>query len=359
MTKSNMKSFSKDEYDKSEDSDKEIMVINRMLKSKIFLQSNNNNNNNYINKKIIKRSTNIYNTKENFDKNKQNANKLKKSLNFQSKKIENEFHENLSLKDKQNCIKKLEKINIKKKKETENKDLNKNENKFKGNEKSENDKCDKLNSFKEMESISKINDNCINHNNAKNCITNKSFEKTNDKIIDQQNNCNNNEKGVNKNLYKIDENNNFNNSYSYDKIVEGLGYDYKKKKEENNIESTSYINIKQNNDYCIEENIEEKDYYLNKNYIYESSKCIYLQKKNNNIIINEDNSSVIKYDEFELEEINNELERIIEEENYIQEQILHLTDKELELAIKIKKSQHSKKLLEKENTKKECEEYIE
>ncbi|CRH00016.1 conserved Plasmodium protein, unknown function [Plasmodium relictum] len=358
-------SFSKDEYNISEDSDKEIMVINRMLKSKIFFQSNNNNNN--MNRKIIKKSTSICNTKEKFDKNKQNTYKLRKSLNNQFKKVENELYRNTTLKYEQNSFKKLEKINFKKVTENtkkknkieKNSDLNKNEYKIKGNEKSEIDKCDNLYMDTELVSKIEINNKCMNHNNVKNNITNNSFDKMEDRTIKQHNNCNNNEKEIGENIYKINQNNNFNYSYSYDITKKNLENNYMGKNEENNVENSSDKNIEQNINCCIEGNIEEKYYHLNNSNIYESNKNTCLQNKNENILINEVDSSMIKYDEFELEEINKELEGIIEEENNIQEQIIHLTNKELDIAIQIRKIKHNQIFMEKENEKKEYEQCIE
>lgn len=64
-----------------------------------------------------------------------------------------------------------------------------------------------------------------------------------------------------------------------------------------------------------------------------------------------DSTSVIKYDDFELNEINEELNKIIEEERIIQEQILRLTDRELELLMQRNKKRNQKKIRERQKQK--------
>ncbi|CAA9988168.1 conserved Plasmodium protein, unknown function [Plasmodium knowlesi strain H] len=59
-------------------------------------------------------------------------------------------------------------------------------------------------------------------------------------------------------------------------------------------------------------------------------------------------SPVIKYDQFELYEIDREIEKITEEENKIQEKLIYLTNQELDLVIKMKQMRGARMLSQKE-----------
>ncbi|CAI7720429.1 hypothetical protein PVIIG_04382 [Plasmodium vivax India VII] len=59
-------------------------------------------------------------------------------------------------------------------------------------------------------------------------------------------------------------------------------------------------------------------------------------------------SPVIKYDQFELHEIDRELEKITEEENKIQEKLIYLANQELDIAIKMKQLRAARLLSQKE-----------
>ncbi|EUD65602.1 hypothetical protein C922_04108 [Plasmodium inui San Antonio 1] len=61
----------------------------------------------------------------------------------------------------------------------------------------------------------------------------------------------------------------------------------------------------------------------------------------------EASSPVIKYDQFELYEIDNEIEKITEEENKIQEKLIYLSNQELDIAIKVKQMRAARLLSQK------------
>ncbi|CDU18123.1 conserved Plasmodium protein, unknown function [Plasmodium yoelii] len=285
------------EFEKSSDSDKEISVVNRTIKSKIFMSldkdiKNNNKNSTSKNKygnnspKLIQGS--IQKAKkideaEFTEKNKTlpSSNKLSSSL-YLAKKSEKSFI------PKKNTI---------------------------------------INESGILDTIKKSDDNCLE--SKCNIYETKSIgikketyrHKNNGELEYSENNAH----------HKLD------NSISQSKIDE-----YNNGSDEHFTENYSYNNLTENNNsyyYPL------KDYKIShqsndNNYIYSINKNCVLKNEPNN----DTNSEVIKYGKFELDEINKELEKIIEEENDIHEKLIYLTNKELDITLKVKQKNNEKNL---------------
>ncbi|KEG02081.1 conserved Plasmodium protein, unknown function [Plasmodium vinckei vinckei] len=264
------------ELEKSSDSDKDILVVNRTIKSKIFLSLD----------KDIKN-----NSKNNTSKNKYRNNfpKLIQGSTQKAKKIDvAEFTKNNKALPSSNEL-------------TSSLDLTKK------NEKSFISKNNTIiNESEILDTIKKEDGNCLKekcslYETKSIGIKNKMYRHKNSVELNHS---------ENNTHHKLD------NSISQPKINEyNNGFD------EKFTENYSYINLTQNNSNC---------YYSLKNYST-------LHQTNDNT-----NSETIKYGAFELDEINKELEKIIEEENDIHEKLIYLTNKELDITLKAKQKNNEK-----------------
>ncbi|SCM20844.1 conserved Plasmodium protein, unknown function [Plasmodium chabaudi adami] len=283
------------ELEKSSDSDKEILVVNRTIKSKIFLSLD----------KDIKN-----NSKNNTSKNKYGNNfpKLVQGSTQKAKKFdEAEFTKKNKVLGSSNEL-------------TASLDLTKK------NEKpfiSKNNTI--INESEILDTIKKEDGNCLKEKCS--LYETKSIGIKN-KTYRHKNNVELNHSGNNAH-HKLD------NSISQPKINEyNNGFD------ENFTENYSYSNLTQNNNNCY---YSLKSYNMlhqpnDNNYIYSVNKnCVFKNDSNN-----DPNSEIIKYGNFELDEINKELEKIIEEENDIHEKLIYLTNKELDITLKAKQKNNEK-----------------
>ncbi|CAD2091406.1 conserved Plasmodium protein, unknown function [Plasmodium vinckei lentum] len=282
------------ELEKSSDSDKEIFVVNRTIKSKIFLSLD----------KDIKN-----NSKNNTSKNKYGNNfpKLAQGSTQKAKKFDvAEFAKNNKALPPSNEL-------------TSSLDLTKK------NEKPFISKNNTIINESEILDTIKKEDDCLKE--KCNLYETKSIGIKN-KTYRHKNSVELNHSG-NNTRHKLD------NSISQPKINE-----YSNVFDENFTENYSYINLTQNNSNC---------YYPLKNYstLHRSNDNNYIYSINKNCVFknepNDDNNSeIIKYGEFELDEINKELEKIIEEENDIHEKLIYLTNKELDITLKVKQKNNEK-----------------
>ncbi|KYN98784.1 hypothetical protein PGSY75_1114600 [Plasmodium gaboni] len=316
------------ECEKSQDSDDEIMVVNRKIKSKIYLTPDKKKKNEVKNNHQVKKMyTNIFQSNDNINNKGTNLRSIKNMSSFHAHNKDNKLNKNVTSiimdqKDKN--------------------DMNKSSKKKHSNKTT-------------FENIMKKEINKLEYDNKKVDICEQNVEK-------KENELNNNKIYISDDIKKEVVKNNHNNNYSGDHNIIN---EIKNKNIKNNINdyNTSYgeiineENVKcgQNNStkYVNEQN--HNNFYYNSEKNKDDSYTL-----NDNISTNEDNSyiniqssSLIKFDDFALEEINKELEKIIEEENDIQEKLIYLTDKELDITIKLKNIKHKKNIQEIENKKKE------
>ncbi|SBT35063.1 conserved Plasmodium protein, unknown function [Plasmodium ovale wallikeri] len=377
-------SYPKEEEDleKSDDSDKQILVVNRMIKSKIFLDSSQSSKNNVNNRIIKRKNTNIsHNAAEKIIQNRktQTGILMKNTLtSSQIKNAEKEMHKShtaLTTKNNKIMIKSEKKDNIKMVQNVRKK--NNSENKA---ERDKNSETNILRSEKQHNSIGMesnffteiINSICVDSSsNTDACVPTHAITTERDnsptravggKIIDQRGSGTYTQ-AMNKIQHLSKINQNYDPIYpnSHDTGNQMAPMKYGNSCEETYTENYSCENvIKQSNhlDYTVDEQMEERNSHLDNNYIYEfnQNNNSYDKKEDTYVReLNEEATSVIKYGEFELYEINEELEKIIEEENSIQEQLIYLTNKELDIDLKIKQKKHRKIIAEKDGQKKKVE----
>ncbi|CXI44969.1 conserved Plasmodium protein, unknown function [Plasmodium berghei] len=291
--------FSNDpnEFEKSSNSDKEISVVNRTIKSKIFLSLDNdikNNNKNSTSKnkygnncpKLVQGS--IQKTKKFDEAEFTEKNKVLPSLNQLSSSLY------LTKKNEKSFIPKNNTI---------------------------------ISEYEILDTIKKADDNCLE---AKCSIYETKSIRIKKETYRHKNNAEleNNENNTH---HKLD------NSISQSKIDE-----YSNGSDENFTENYSYNNLTENNNnyYYSLKNYNIFHQSNDNNYIYSINKnCVFKKEPNSDT-----NSEVIKYGKFELDEINKELEKIIEEENDIHEKLIYLTNKELDITLKLKQKNNKQNL---------------
>ncbi|SOV77999.1 conserved Plasmodium protein, unknown function [Plasmodium sp. gorilla clade G3] len=319
------------ECEKSQDSDDEIMVVNRKIKSKIYLTSDEKKKNEVKNNHQVKKMhTNMFQSNDNINNKSTNFRSIKNMSSFHVPNKDYKLNKNITSiimdqKDKNN-------MNKSSKKKHENKTA--------------------------FENIMKKGINKLESDDNKVDIYEQNVER-------KENGLNNNEIYISDDIKKEVVKNNHNNNCSGDDNIN----ENKNKNSNNNNYYTSYgeiinhENVKCGQNNCIKEVNEQKQ----NNFYYNSETNIddsYTLKDNistnkDNSYINTQSSSLIKFDDFAIEEINKELEKLIEEENDIQEKLIYLTDKELDITIKLKNIKHKKNIQETENKKKEYQgEYL-
>ncbi|SBT71244.1 conserved Plasmodium protein, unknown function [Plasmodium malariae] len=376
-----------EEYEKSDDSDKHIMVVNRKIKSQIFFEPHNKKNIKDMNNKMIikKKKTNICHEpigdfKHN--KSKQIGNMLTKNTSNPSnfKNAEKVLQKSsTSLIVKQNKIMNKSGINDNIKMEENIRNKNNLQNNVEAHDKQENDtigkKTDESDKCMDLHFSSEImNSTCANYCILEtNAIADAHSDKikyrdpndmTEGKIIGDKDDNSHYNKEINKiqNHNRAKQIDNSNDFCSYEIASQHVLQECKKTRREiceevceevydkEHEEWYAYTNvIKQHNHYhydYIDEKVEEKRFHMNNNYIYKKNKNNYVDREKEYTFINKTNEntdSVIKYEEFELDEINKELEQIVEEENRIQEKLIYLSNKEKIKAIQITGNHMKKK----------------
>ncbi|SBS83479.1 conserved Plasmodium protein, unknown function [Plasmodium ovale] len=373
-------SYSKEEEDleKSDDSDKQILVVNRMIKSKIFLDSSQSSKNNVNNRIIKRKNTNIsHNAAEKIIQNRKTQTGILMKSTLTSSQIKNaekemqRSHTSLTTKNNKIMNKSEKKDNIKmvqnvrKKNNSENKaEMDRNsETNILRSEKHHNSIGMESNFFAEI-----INSICVDSSsNTDACVPKYAITTEWDnaptgamgsKIINQRG-SGSYKKVMNKiqHLSKINQNYGPTYPYSHDTGNQMIAMKYGNSCEETYTENYSCENvIKQSNHLgnTVDEQMDGRISHLDNDYIYEFNQNNHSYDKKEDTYVrepNEDTTSVIKYGEFELYEINEELEKIIEEENSIQEQLIYLTNKELDIDLKIKQKKHRKIVAEKDGQK--------
>ncbi|EWC75986.1 hypothetical protein C923_03332 [Plasmodium falciparum UGT5.1] len=318
------------ECEKSQDSDDEIMVVNRKIKSKIYLTPDKKKKNEVKNNHEIKKmyTNNTFQSNDNMHSKGTNIRSIKNLSSIHVHNKDYKLNKNVTSiimdqKDKND-------INRSSKKKHENKTA--------------------------FESIMKKGINTLESNEKKVDIYEQNVET-------KENESSNNEIYISDDIKKEVHKNNHNNNYSRDDNIN------QNKSNNNKNYYTSYGEIihdenvkcgQNNNTKDVNEQKKKNFYYnseTNKDDSYTLNHNISTIKDNN--YINTQSSSLIKFDDFALEEINKELEKLIEEENDIQEKLIYLTDKELDITIKLKNIKHKKNIQEIENKKKEYQgEYL-
>ncbi|SPJ10896.1 conserved Plasmodium protein, unknown function [Plasmodium sp. DRC-Itaito] len=317
------------ECEKSQDSDDEIMVVNRKIKSKIYLTPDKKKKNEIKNNHQVKKMyTNTFQSNDNINNKGTNICSIKNMSSFRIHNKDYKLNKNAT----SNIMDQTDKndMNRSGKKKHENKTafesvMKKGINKLESDEK-------KVDIY---EQNVEIKENELNNNEIyiSDDIKKEAVKNNRNNNYSRDDNINENKSSNNKNYYT-----------SYGEII----YDENVKCGQNN--TTKHVNEQKHNNYYYNSEANKDDSYtLNDN--------ISIIKDNS--YINTQNSSLIKFDDFALEEINKELEKLIEEENNIQEKLIYLTDKELDITIKLKNIKHKKNIQEIENKKKEYQdEYL-
>ncbi|GAW80916.1 hypothetical protein, conserved [Plasmodium gonderi] len=364
-----------DDDEKSDDSDKQIVVVNRKIKSKIFLDSNRGRKSDMSNERSVnqtnsttskKKDTHICDNsllvqiiKRNNFKTGGGGTLLKKAYNTSSQFKETEKYirrgdskiifkyEKFINKSEQKCTSLVDQ-NERSKKNSEN--IDKVDNTYEKNEKRE---CVDHKFFKEI-----VKSTCVNNAQVINDIESiNANEEDNNQIIESSVECNNNktrmskmEKSIHFNQVHQDDNSRHFPHYNKMQIpLKKQSKHYTQHKEE------------EKNDW-ISQGTNEMEYHAGENLLNETSLSSHIrmddekEKKKKKISIeqNEDmNSHIIKYDEFELYELEKELEKITDEENNIQEKLIYLSNQELDIIIKMKQLKAANHFVQKEQGQKE------